>query len=99
MTTAIRPALPAVLAASFFACSDDKSATDPFAYCASVGTIDARDARDTGPKAPDALLAGMRTVLGFASVVPADAIARLCHISTLAREAFGAALRAALRKG
>lgn len=93
MTTAIRPALHAVLAASFFACSDDKAATDPFASCASVGTIDARDARDTGPKAPDAYMAGMRTVLRFARVVPADAIARLCHISALAREAFGAASR------
>jgi hypothetical protein len=27
--------------------------SDPFAYCAAVGTIDAPDARYTGPRVPD----------------------------------------------
>jgi hypothetical protein len=76
MTIRIRSALLAALAAFLFACSDDKSATDPFAYCASVGTIDAPDARYKGAKVPESLMAGMRTVMGFASFMPADEIAR-----------------------
>lgn len=33
--------------------------SDPFAYCASVGTIDAPDARYTGDPIPDSLVQGM----------------------------------------
>jgi len=73
---AYRLGLLVVLTGVLLACSDDKSAKDPFAYCASVGTIDAPDARYKGAKVPDTLLAGMRTIMGFASFVPADEIAR-----------------------
>ncbi len=34
--------------------------TDPFAYCAAVGTIDAPDARYTGEQPPTAVIAGIR---------------------------------------
>ena len=34
--------------------------TDPFAYCAAVGTIDAPGARYLGPKVPDAIARGLR---------------------------------------
>ncbi len=37
--------------------------TDPFAYCAAVGTIDAPDARYTGPQVPDAVVQGLETAL------------------------------------
>jgi hypothetical protein len=37
------------------ACSASES-TDPFAYCATVGTIDMPDARYTGPQMPDAVV-------------------------------------------
>lgn len=33
--------------------------TDPFAYCASVGTIDSPDARYIGSKMPDSIIEGM----------------------------------------
>jgi hypothetical protein len=33
--------------------------TDPFAYCAAVGTLDAPDARYTGPKMPDVIVQGL----------------------------------------
>jgi putative hemolysin len=33
--------------------------TDPFAYCAAVGTVDTPDARYTGPAMPDAVIQGM----------------------------------------
>ena len=33
--------------------------SDPFAYCAAVGTIDAPDARYTGPQMPDSIVQGM----------------------------------------
>lgn len=35
------------------------STSDPFAYCAAVGTIDTPDARYTGPKIPDSIVQGM----------------------------------------
>ncbi len=37
--------------------------TDPFAYCAAVGTIDAPDARYTGPQVPDAVVQGLEAAL------------------------------------
>ncbi len=33
--------------------------SDPFAYCASVGTVDVPDARYTGPKVPDTVARGI----------------------------------------
>jgi hypothetical protein len=42
---------------------------DRFAYCACVGTIDAPDARYTGPAMPAAVAHGLRAAL----VLPADA--------------------------
>ena len=37
--------------------------TDPFAYCTAVGTIDAPDARYTGPQVPDAVVQGLEAAL------------------------------------
>jgi hypothetical protein len=45
------------------------SFTDPFAYCAGVGTIDAPDARYTGPAAPERVARALRAELR----APADA--------------------------
>jgi hypothetical protein len=36
---------------------------DPFAYCAAVGTVDAPDARFTGPDVPDLVAEGLRDAL------------------------------------
>ena len=41
---------------------------DPFDYCAAVGTIDAPDARYTGPKVPDAIIKNLRKK----PVIPSD---------------------------
>lgn len=43
---------------------------NPFAYCAAVGTIDAPDARYTGPPTPDAIARGLQTAFGVASTEP-----------------------------
>jgi hypothetical protein len=43
--------------------------SDPFAYCAAVGTIDAPDARYTGPKVPEVVAQGLKKAFG----APADA--------------------------
>ena len=37
--------------------------TDPFAYCAAVGTIDAPDAHYVGPNVPDAIVRGLEAAL------------------------------------
>jgi hypothetical protein len=37
--------------------------TDPFAYCATVGTVDAPDARYTGEKMPEAVAKGLQVAL------------------------------------
>jgi putative hemolysin len=44
--------------------------TDPFAFCAAVGTLDKPDARYTGPKTPDAVVAGVRKALGTKADAP-----------------------------
>ena len=51
-------------------------APDPFAYCATVGTIDAPDARWTGPKTPDAIVRGLMKAMGLAADAPVDPIAQ-----------------------
>jgi hypothetical protein len=42
----------------------DSHFDDPFAYCAAVGTIDAADARYTGPALPEAVARGLQAALG-----------------------------------
>jgi hypothetical protein len=46
--------------------------TDPFAYCAAVGTIDAPDARYTGEQPPAAVVAGIRQAFDAPADTPAD---------------------------
>jgi hypothetical protein len=43
--------------------------SDPFAYCAALGTIDAPDARYTGPNVPEVVAQGLKKAFG----APADA--------------------------
>jgi hypothetical protein len=40
--------------------SNTETYDDPFAYCQAVGTIDAPDARYTGPQIPEAIAQGLR---------------------------------------
>jgi len=40
--------------------------TDPFAYCAVIGTVDAPDERYAGPKFPDAIVNGLQKALNLA---------------------------------
>jgi hypothetical protein len=44
--------------------------TDPFAYCAAVGTIDQPDARYSGPAVPDSVAEALRTASGAAADAP-----------------------------
>lgn len=46
--------------------------TDPFVYCADVGTIDAPDARYTGEQPPPAVIAGIRAAFNAPADTPAD---------------------------
>jgi hypothetical protein len=41
--------------------------SDPFAYCAAIGTIDTPDARYTGPHITDAIINGFKTAAGLES--------------------------------
>lgn len=45
---------------------------DPFAYCAAVGTINAPDARYTGPKVPEAVAKGLQKAFGVPASDPLD---------------------------
>jgi len=47
--------------------------SDPFAYCAALGTIDQPDARYTGPEMPEALAEGLRQASGAPNDAPLDA--------------------------
>jgi hypothetical protein len=46
--------------------------TDPFAYCAVVGTIDAPDSRYTGPKVPEAVARGLMKAFGASAAAPLE---------------------------
>ena len=52
------------------------SSADPFAYCATVGTIDVPDTLWTGPKTPDAVVRGLMKAMGLPPDAPADPIAQ-----------------------
>jgi hypothetical protein len=65
----IQRALMLLVILNLLACSNEsrtggnnKTETydDPFAYCQAVGTIDAPDARYTGPQVPEAIARGLR---------------------------------------
>lgn len=49
---------------------------DPFAYCAMVGSIDAPDARYTGPQVPDAVLSGLIQAAQISPTRPKDVLAQ-----------------------
>jgi hypothetical protein len=49
---------------------------DPFAYCAAVGTIDAPDARYTGPALPEAVARGLMTALARPAAAPSEPLLR-----------------------
>jgi hypothetical protein len=44
--------------------------TDPFAYCAAVGTIAAPDARYAGPKTPESIIKPLRQAAGISADAP-----------------------------
>jgi len=55
-----------VMAAVMTACSPaEKIYSDPFAYCAAVGTIDTPDARYTGPQISEQIINGFKTAAAW----------------------------------
>jgi hypothetical protein len=67
--------LGAATSSSTPAASGATAFTDPAAYCKAVGTIDAPDARFTGPKVPEAIASGLQKVLKLTGT-PAPPIAQ-----------------------
>jgi len=53
--------------------------TDPFAYCAAVGTIDAPDARYTGPKVPVVIAKGLQKAFGLPPTAPLEPFLRATY--------------------
>jgi hypothetical protein len=49
--------------------------SDPFLYCAAIGTIDAPDARYVGPAVPEAIVKGLRAKAGIADDAPDNWVA------------------------
>ncbi len=52
--------------------ADGTTFTDPFAYCAAVGTIDEPDARYIGPHVPEVIARGLQAALGLPPTAPLD---------------------------
>jgi putative hemolysin len=69
-----------LLAGLFAVCSSPATAAvsfaDPFAYCAAVGSVDAPDARWTGPRVPDAVLNGIVKAMNIAPDMPRELLAQ-----------------------
>ncbi len=65
----VAPALLILAALAFVACAGPTATptpatyTDPFAYCAAVGTIDQPDARYAGPAFPESLALGLQVAM------------------------------------
>ena len=66
-TTAPTAAPTATQAATF---------SDPFAYCAAVGTVDEPDARYVGPKMPDVIVKGVMKASGASADAPVELFAK-----------------------
>jgi hypothetical protein len=66
---AARQVTPAPAASSAPGPGQQGTFTDPFTYCAALGTVDAPDSRYTGPKVPEAVARGLKKAFG----APADA--------------------------
>lgn len=64
--------VPAVLQAGGDDADVQRRMGNPFAYCESVGSIDAPDGRYSGPKVPNGIVAGLRRALGTPSDAPDD---------------------------
>lgn len=58
------------------AATQQSTFADPFAYCATVGTIDAPDARYSGPKMPDVIVKGLMKATNASPDAPLDLFAR-----------------------
>lgn len=56
--------------------STTRTFTDPFAYCAAVGTIDTPDDRYQGPKVPLAVAQGLRRAFGLPATAPIEPFMR-----------------------
>jgi hypothetical protein len=71
-----RPALAVGLLAQLVAgpALADARFADAFAYCAAVGTIDAPDARYTGPAMPEAVAQGLKAALDLPAAAPTGPI-------------------------
>jgi hypothetical protein len=63
--------------------------TDPFAYCAAVGTIDKADARYTGTAVPDAILNSLRAAMKTPAATPNDQLIRGTFWRCMAGKVYG----------
>ncbi len=66
--------VPASIPVSAVASTPTQSAsfTDPFAYCAAIGTVDAPDARYTGPRVPETVARGLMKATHASADAPLD---------------------------
>lgn len=71
----------ALIVVSLFGCANGAGSSvtpapaaynDPFAYCAAVGTIDAPDARYTGPPVPDVIAEGLKKAFNAPTDAPLE---------------------------
>jgi len=69
-------ALPSGLRAGGDESVGEGASSDPFAYCAAVGTADKPGPRYAGPALPPAVLTGTRHAVGISADAPDDWVAR-----------------------
>jgi hypothetical protein len=62
-----RPQFPLTVAST---AATTTSFTDPFAYCAAVGTVDAPDSRYAGPRVPKAIARGLKKAFATPPTAP-----------------------------
>ena len=73
--TATQAAAPTATQAVAPTATQAATFSDPFAYCAAVGTVDEPDARYVGPKMPDAIVKGVMKAFGASADAPVELFA------------------------
>jgi len=63
--------------------------SDPFNYCAAVGTIDLPDGRYTGPKTPEAVVKGLMKASGVSADMPQEVFSQGTFWRCMDKQVYG----------
>lgn len=69
--------------------NDETTYSNPFNYCAAVGTVDLPDGRYTGPKTPEAIVKGLMKASGASADMPVDVFSQGTSWRCMDKQVYG----------